>query len=77
MTINQFKLYCINLVTKNEGKMLSEVYKNSIDDTILSMNDISFYTNQKRYSYMRIRNLSCLKFIDEYIYIFGVKIITV
>ena len=71
MTIHQFKLFCINLVTKNEGKMLSDVIKGSIDDTILSINNISFYIDQKRSSYMKMEKFFCLKFVDGYIYVWG------
>ena len=42
MNLNQFKLFCINLVTKNEGKMLSEVYSQNKDDVVLSLEKMYF-----------------------------------
>ena len=42
MTFNEFKLFCINLVSKNEGKMLSEVFSQNRDNIVLSLEKMYF-----------------------------------
>lgn len=61
MTFNQFKLYCIVLVAKNEGKMASEVFSQNKDNVVLSMEELSFYS-RSNYINLQISSLSILKF---------------
>lgn len=60
MTINQFKLYCINLVTKNEGKMLSEIFSQNKDNIVLTLEDI-YFNDTYVDIYLQISSLSVLK----------------
>lgn len=60
MTINQFKLYCINLVTKNEGKMLSEIFNQNKDNIVLTLEDI-YFNDTYVDIFLQISSLSVLK----------------
>lgn len=70
MNLNQFKLYCINLVAKNEGKMLSEVFSLNRDNVVLSLEKMYFNTLSNSVN-LQISSLSVIKLQSSEIYIWG------
>ena len=60
MTIHQFKLFCINLVTKNEGKMISEVFSKNKDNVVLTMKNM-YFNKPHDDTFLKISSLSVLK----------------
>ena len=70
MNLNQFKLYCINLVAKNEGKMLSEVFSQSRDNVVLSLERMYFYTQFNR-THLQISSLAVISLQSGRISIWG------
>ena len=70
MNLNQFKLYCINLVAKNEGKMLSEVFSLNRDNVVLSLEKMYFNT-QFNCTNLQISSLAVIKLQFGEMFIWG------
>lgn len=70
MNTNQFNLFCINLVTKNEGKMLYEVFSQNKDNVVLSLEKM-YFNVQYFYTDLQISTLSVIKFQSGNMCIWG------
>ena len=70
MNLNQFKLYCINLVAKNEGKMLSEVFSLNRDNVVLSLEKMYFNTLSNSVN-LQIPSLAVIKLQFGEMFIWG------
>ena len=61
MTFNQFKLFCIVLVAKNEGKLSSEVFSQNEDNVVLSLENL-YFDSRPKFIDFKISSLDILKF---------------
>ena len=70
MNLNQFKLFCINLVSKNEGNMLSEVFSQNRDNIVLSLEKM-YFNIQFFYTDLQISSLPVIRLQSGRICIWG------